>query len=218
MAARNRPPVGTEARSRAPLARLPAALVAFRVLLAPVVIVLAKGGRQGIPMAVVILCALLSDIYDGIIARKLGVETTALRRVDSVADTIFYAATAIAAWVLAPRAVLGVGRILLLLVFLEIARYCFDYAKFHREASYHSYGAKLWGLMLASALVLLLAFNISGWFLRAAIWIGIISDLEGLAISIILPAWSHDVPSVFHAFKLRRLTSANQGVSAGSVL
>ena len=154
-------------------------------------------------MAVAIVAALLSDIYDGIIARRLGVETTALRRADSVADTIFYAAAAWSAWLLAPTAVRSVGRTLALLLVLEVLRYAFDYAKFRREASYHSYAAKLWGLVLALALILLLAFNISGW-LHAAIWVGIVSDIEGLAISIALPVWSHDIRSIVHVLKARR--------------
>ena len=154
-------------------------------------------------MATAIVVALLSDIYDGVIARRLGVESTALRRADSAADTIFYAAAAYSAWILAPHKVREVKVILLLLVILEIFRYCFDYLKFHREASYHSYSAKLWGVMLASALTLLLAFNVSGAILRSALWIGIVSDIEGLAISLVLPVWRHDVRSLLHALKLR---------------
>jgi CDP-diacylglycerol--glycerol-3-phosphate 3-phosphatidyltransferase len=178
--------------------------MALRVLLAPAILLMAIHHRQGVPIVVAIVAALLSDIYDGIIARRLGVETTALRRADSVADTIFYAAAACAAWLLAPAAVGSVGNILALLLALEGFRYAFDYAKFRREASYHSYAAKLWGLALALALILLLAFNISGWLLRAAIWVGIVSDIEGLAISIALPVWSHDIRSLAHALRARR--------------
>jgi CDP-diacylglycerol--glycerol-3-phosphate 3-phosphatidyltransferase len=184
--------------------RIPWILIALRVLLAPAIVLMAVHHRQGVPMAFAIVAALLSDIYDGIIARRLGVETSALRRADGVADTIFYAAAVWSSWLLAPAAVRSVGRILALLLALEVLRYAFDYAKFRREASYHSYAAKLWGLVLALALVLLLAFNISGWLLRAAIWVGIASDIEGLAISIALPVWSHDIRSIAHALRARR--------------
>jgi CDP-diacylglycerol--glycerol-3-phosphate 3-phosphatidyltransferase len=194
---------------------IPWILVALRVLLAPAILLMAIHHRQGVPMAVAIIAALLSDIYDGIIARRLRVETTALRRADSVADTIFYAAAAWSAWLLAPAAVRSVRNILGFLLALEVFRYAFDYAKFRREASYHSYGAKLWGLVLALALILLLAFNISGWILRTAIWVGIISDMEGLAISIVLPAWSHDIRSIAHALRARRRVLA---AGAGNVL
>ncbi|MFL6436288.1 MAG: CDP-alcohol phosphatidyltransferase family protein [Terriglobales bacterium] len=183
---------------------IPWILIALRVLLAPVILLMAGEHRQGLLMAVAIVAALLSDICDGIIARRLGVETTALRRADSVADTVFYAAAASSAWLLAPAAIRSLAGILALLLVLEVVRYAFDYAKFRREASYHSYAAKFWGLVLALALILLLAFNISGWILRTAVWVGIISDIEGLAISIVLPVWSHDIRSIAHALRARR--------------
>jgi phosphatidylglycerophosphate synthase len=204
MEARKRLPVAGDSTHRSLLKAVPVGLVILRILLAPAIIVLAMHRRQGVTMAVCIACALLSDIFDGIVARRFGVETTALRRADSAADTIFYAAAGVSAWILARAAVRGVAGILLLLVMVEVARYGIDYVKFRREASYHSYAAKIWGLALATALILLLAYNISGWFLRAAIWIGIVSDLEGLLISMILPVWSHDVRSFVHALKLRK--------------
>ena len=155
-------------------------------------------------MAIAIVLALLSDIYDGILARKLGVATMMLRRADSIVDTIFYVAAAWATWIVAPTAVRSFGKLLGCLGAFEASRYIFDYLKFRREASYHSYLAKLWGLVLASAFIMLLAFNVSGWLLFLALWMGILSDVEGLAISVLLPTWAHDVPSVVHAYRLRK--------------
>jgi len=182
---------------------IPWVLVLLRVLLAPTVVLLAWNGRQGIPMAAALAAALLSDILDGVFARRLGTATAALRRADSIADTLFYGSAAWAAWILSPDSVRSVGAILAVLLGLEISRYVFDFVKFRREASYHSYSAKAWGLVLAIALVLLLALNVAGGILVAALWLGILANLEGLAISMVLPVWSHDVPSIVHALKLR---------------
>lgn len=176
-------------------------------MLAIVVLWLASAGIRGFPMAMVIAAALLSDIYDGILARRMDVETTALRRADSIADTIFYAASAVAAWILARQEVRAIAPLLAILIFLEIARYAFDFLKFRREASYHAYSAKAWGLVLASALILLLVFGVAGVWLRLALILGIIADLEGLAISVILPVWKRDVRSFVHALRCRRALS-----------
>jgi CDP-diacylglycerol--glycerol-3-phosphate 3-phosphatidyltransferase len=154
-------------------------------------------------MATAIVLALLSDIYDGVLARRLGTETTLLRRADSAADTLFYVCAAWAAWILNPNSVRSVWGILAALLGLELFRYLFDFLKFHREASYHAYSAKTWGLFLSLAVILLLAYNIAGRLLLVALWLGILANIEGLAISMILPVWSHDVRSVVHAFKLR---------------
>ena len=182
----------------------PWALVGLRLALTPIVVFLASHHIQELPMLLTVLAALLSDIYDGIIARRLGVATVALRRADSIADTIFYLGAAWSAWIVSPLAVRSVAKLLLALGVLEISRYVIDYVKFHCEASYHSYLAKLWGLVLASALIMLLSFSVSGWLLRAALWLGIVSDVEGMAISFVLPAWAHDVRSIFHAHRLQK--------------
>ena len=186
------------------LLAIPWALVGLRLVLAPTLVLFALHRIQGLAMALAVLAALASDIYDGILARKLGIATVALRRADSVVDTIFYLAAAWSAWIVSPFAVRSVAKLLIVLGVLEISRYVFDYLKFRREASYHSYLAKVWGLVLASALIMLLAFNGSGWLLRTALWLGIVSDVEGLAISFLLPAWAQDVRSVLHARRLRR--------------
>lgn len=182
----------------------PWALVGLRLALTPIVVFLASHHIQELPMLLTVLAALISDIYDGILARRLGVATAALRRADSIADTIFYLGAAWSAWIVSPLAVRSVAKLLLALGVLEISRYVIDYVKFRREASYHSYLAKLWGLVLASALIMLLSFSVSGWLLRAALWLGIVSDVEGMAISFVLPAWAHDVRSIFHAHRLRK--------------
>jgi hypothetical protein len=50
---------------------------------------------------------------------------------------------------------------------------------------------RVWTLRVALALVAL------------AIYIGIVADIEGLAIAIILPQWKNDVPTFVHALQLR---------------
>ena len=87
---------------------------------------------------------------------------------------------------------------------LEGARYIFDLKKFGRAASYHSYMAKAWGLILAAAMVGVFAFG--GFRVMvpiAAAW-GILVNLEGLTMSIMLPRWKNDVKTLPRAFALRK--------------
>lgn len=86
-------------------------------------------------------------------------------------------------------------------------RYVFDAVKFRREASYHMWSSKLWGIALFAGFFSLLALGSNDMFLTAAIYIGIIADLEGLAISMILRDWKSDVPTLLHALRLRRIVS-----------
>jgi CDP-diacylglycerol--glycerol-3-phosphate 3-phosphatidyltransferase len=89
------------------------------------------------------------------------------------------------------------------LILLEISRYAFDLRKFGREASHHMWSSKLWGLALFAGFFSLLALGRSDWAVAAAVWLGIVADLEGLAISAVLKRWKKDVPSIMHAFRLR---------------
>jgi len=186
---------------------VPVTLTTIRFLLGPAVVVLAWNNLPGAWIAGCALIAIVSDIYDGIIARRLRIETALLRRYDSVADTVFYLAIAWAAWRLYPQAIRENAAILVGVFTLEIARYVFDFAKFHREASYHMFSSKLWGLVLGAATMALFAFGTSGWLLRVALILGIVCNAEGLAISMVLPQWTHDVPSIAHALRLRRSTA-----------
>jgi phosphatidylglycerophosphate synthase len=153
--------------------------------------------------ALCLVTAFLSDVFDGIIARRLGVATPNLRRLDSIADTLFYIAATIAVWHLHPSAVIDRWVPLALLAALELCRYAFDFIKFKREASYHMWSSKLWGIALFAGFFSLLALGSDSVFVDIAIYVGIIADVEGLAISVVLRRWKSDVPSFVHALQLR---------------
>jgi phosphatidylglycerophosphate synthase len=182
---------------------IPLALTGLRALLAPVMVFLAVEWPSRAAFGVCLVMALLSDIFDGVVARRLGIATPNLRRLDSIADSLFYVGALFAAWHLEPQVLLAHRAALALLVALEISRYAFDLLKFGREASYHMWSSKLWGLALFAGFFSLLALGRSGAAVAAAIWLGIVADIEGLAISAVLERWKNDVPSIVHAVRLR---------------
>ena len=151
-----------------------------------------------------IAAGLVSDVYDGILARRWQTDTAALRVADSAADTIFYLGV-LAAIVERHWPVLR-DRLWLLtaLLALETLRILFDWMKFRRMASYHSYAAKAWGLLLAAATIALLCFNRAPWLITVALVWGILCDMEGMAMSALLPQWTHDVRTLRRALELRR--------------
>jgi CDP-diacylglycerol--glycerol-3-phosphate 3-phosphatidyltransferase len=55
---------------------------------------------------------------------------------------------------------------------------------------------------------MLLARGVDGWAFSLAVCVGIVADLEGLAISIALDRWQSNVPSIVHALRLRRRQKA----------
>jgi CDP-diacylglycerol--glycerol-3-phosphate 3-phosphatidyltransferase len=167
-------------------------------------------------LGAMIAAGFLSDIYDGVLARRWGTATAALRVADSAADTVFYVGVLVA--VLERHWPVIHARLWLLTVLLglEAARIVFDWMKFGRMASYHSYASKAWSALLAMATIGLLCFNRGLWLTTLAIGWGILCDLEGLAMSVILPQWTHDVKNLRRAFRIRRKMLAQPVVVANS--
>jgi phosphatidylglycerophosphate synthase len=146
----------------------------------------------------------LSDIYDGVLARRWGTATAALRIADSAADTVFYVGVLVAVVERHWPVIHARLWLLAVLLGLEATRVVFDWVKFRRMASYHSYASKAWSALLALATVALLCFNDGFWLTTVAIAWGILCDLEGLAMSALLPRWTHDVKNLRRALSIRQ--------------
>ncbi|MBD2541911.1 hypothetical protein [Coleofasciculus sp. FACHB-SPT36] len=75
-------------------------------------------------------------------------------------------------------------------------------AKYGKPASYHTYSAKAWGITLFITTIALFVFNYAGVTLLMMIAVGCIHTLEEIAMTLILPDWTHDVLSIVHARKI----------------
>ena len=185
--------------------QLPRCITAARAALGPLIVVGQAFHWSAATLVALILTGLLTDIFDGILARRWHCDTPAGSLFDSMADTVFYAGVALALWIAHPELFRSNWPLLATLAALEAARFAFDFAKFGKPASYHSYCAKAWGLLLASALIAEFATGRASTLITAAIAWGILCDLEGLAMSLILPAWLNEVKTLRTALNLRRL-------------
>jgi phosphatidylglycerophosphate synthase len=185
------------------LRQLPGALVLSRLFAGPVLLWAALTGQSRFWLVGILVYVFLSDVFDGVIARRLQVVTARLRVADSWADTAFYVCVALAVWRL-HRALLGPFLLPLLVVIGMMAvNWAVAMIKFRRALSFHAYSSKLWGLSLFAASVSLLGFSYAGPFLWTAIVVGIAGHLEGFVMTLILPRWAHDVSGIPEALRLR---------------
>jgi phosphatidylglycerophosphate synthase len=183
---------------------IPWTLIGLRVLGCPLIVLGAWRGWAGGWLGAIVVVALVSDIYDGILARRWGGETARLRMSDSVADTIFYLGVVGALWLREPQVLRGNWRWWVALFAIEGVRCGFDFWKFGKAASYHSYMAKAWGLLIAVAVVGVLSFGGLRWLVWVALVFGIVVNAEGLAMSLMLPRWKNDVKTLGRAWELRK--------------
>src|SRR5262249_61514320 len=105
------------------LERVPLLLTCFRGVLGPCLIACAYLWPRPAVLGTCVLIAFVTDIFDGVIARRLGIATAHLRRLDSAADSVFYLCALWAVWVLHPNIILDNALLLVLLAVLECTRY-----------------------------------------------------------------------------------------------
>ena len=185
---------------------IPLLLIAFRFLLAPIIILLAIYLKKESRIIILILMylGLISDILDGIIARKVGVSSERLRRSDSQTDLVFWISIGVATYLLFPDLIKENKFAIISIFAMEALCYVISFAKFGKETCTHAYLSKLWGLSLLVAFTSLLGFQFAGSPFYLAVILGLISHIDVILIILILPKWQHDIPSSFHAWKIRK--------------
>ncbi len=177
--------------------RIPAALVVFRAAAGLALPALAVGGGPAWLCAALLGLGVLSDIFDGIIARRLGVATESLRTWDSRVDVIFWVGAVLGLHLMHPALWPATWPAIAAILALELANHALSFAKFRREASPHHYASKLFGLTLWALLTQLYLTGTPGPLLWLALAVGVVSQLEAAAITLRLTAWRCDVPTVW---------------------
>jgi len=185
---------------------VPYILIAIRFLLAPIIFFLAylKGEEFQFLILILMFIGLLTDIFDGIIARKVGVSSEKLRRLDSQVDLVFWLSLGFAAYFLNPELIKSEWKNITLVFVLEALCYLISILKFGKETCTHAFLSKMWGLSLVIAFTYLIGFQQTGWAFYLAIILGIISHIDVILIILILPKWQYDVPSCYHAWNIRK--------------
>lgn len=185
---------------------IPYLLIGFRFLLAPIMILLTYIYQDAVrgELVIFLLLGILSDVFDGIIARKTGVSSEKLRRMDSQTDLIFWVSAGWCAWLLNPEIVIHNKYAIIMIFVMEGLTYLFSILKFGKETCTHAFLSKLWGITLFMAFVSIIGFGQAGWAFALAIVFAFISHIDVYLIILFLPKWTHDVPSCYHAWLIRK--------------
>lgn len=185
---------------------IPKLLILFRLLLAPIILALSYqlGEISKIYIVILMYLGLLSDILDGIIARKQNISSEKLRRMDSQTDMVFWLSIGFSTWILYPQLISDNSISITLILAMEVACYVISFFKFKKETCTHAFLSKLWGLSLLAAFTSLIGFNYAGIPFSIAIIMGLVSHIDRILITLILPKWTHDIPSAYHAYLIRK--------------
>lgn len=186
----------------ASLRSIPLALTIFRICSAPVLIVLAalRQERWFIGLAV---AALLSDVLDGALARRLGASSETGRLLDSWADLLIALVAFVGATLLWPDTMRREALYFALVLAALVMPNAYALLRFHRLLGYHTISAKGSGALLSVGAVLLFV-GITPVVFRIAAVVELLVAAEYIAISLLLPNWTGEMKSVWHAWKTRR--------------
>lgn len=186
--------------------KIPIALIYSRLVIGLTIILLSILRINHYEWVAIILLTigLLTDIFDGIIARQLHISTITLRRLDSTIDQIFFICFAIATYMQCPDFFKANILNLLMLLGLEGLTYVVCFLRFKKEIATHSIGAKIWTLFLFATLVQIIAQCQSVVLFNIFFWLGVVTRVEIMGIVLVLKNWTNDVPSIYHAIQLRQ--------------
>jgi len=185
--------------------RLPFALTTLRLLLGPLMLFCALGRFARWVYVPMLVAGTLSDIFDGIAARRLGVATHWLRRYDSVTDIIYYLFVLAALWIVRKGVILANWLPIAILVASEAASLLVSFARFQKYPATHSYLAKFYGLCLLGAVISLFVLNAPGWCVVALLIVALVTNAEIIAIHLLSKTPPVDVRSVFPLLRQKLL-------------
>lgn len=183
---------------------IPFLLIYSRILLGIFIGIIALWPIENYPIwiAGLMTTGLITDFFDGVIARHFNVASEKLRVWDSKVDQFFWITSIAAIFYLnidfVKEHLFWIGCILT----FEIAANLTSHLKFKKSIATHSILAKIWTLtLLTFSIDLVLHADSSAPFI-ACIILGIISRIEIIAIILKLDKWTTDVPSIFVVSKI----------------
>ncbi len=157
-----------------------------------------------IVFSTLLIVGLITDVFDGIIARKLDVSTVKLRRLDSLIDQVFWLSALVGAYIICSEFFKENKLLLGILLAAEALTYIVSYLKFRKEVATHAILSKVWTLTILATLVQIINTCDSSWLFATCFYLGMITRIEIIAILIIIKKWENDVPSLYHALLIRQ--------------
>ena len=152
---------------------------------------------------IVFALGLATDVLDGVLARRLGQVTDFGAKLDQWGDFALWLSLPLAAWWLWPEIITREAPYVVLALVCMLLPTAIAYAKYRAVPGYHTWSVKLGSVAMGISVPLLLLLDVAWPFRLAALW-QVVCAIDELGITLLLPKVHHDVPTVFHAMRIRR--------------
>ncbi|MES2133968.1 MAG: CDP-alcohol phosphatidyltransferase family protein [Bacteroidota bacterium] len=186
------------------LYKIPFALLYSRLLVAVLLIVFSFTNTSSLVIIGLCVYAIISDVLDGMIARRLKISTVEMRQMDTKIDTVFWFSCLFYLSVNQHAFIKSHILELFMLVFSELFIILFGLVKFRERISFHTLLSKFWALVLLWFFIDLLLGNTAYISFKIAFWYGLLVQAEILAIALILKSNQPDIPGILQAINCRK--------------
>lgn len=171
---------------------LPNIITFSRLLSVPVLAWMAYHGLNTAFAALLVL-ALLSDIADGVIARRLGIHSATGAILDSTADSLLMAVIVYGIWAMHRGIFTEYGTWIIPVVVLWVLGHIAALIRFRRLASFHSYLIRAASGSVGLFASVLFIFGFVPALLYLATVICTLAVLEHFLLLLLVPDWQPDV-------------------------
>ena len=182
---------------------IPNLLGFYRILMFPVLLAFAFTERETL-FAVFLVINLLTDVADGLIARKFNMETDFGARLDSMADNLTYVAAFTGIYMFKLEEFLPHITSFLIYIGLLILAMMFSLIKFGRFPSLHLYSWKTGGYIQGAFFIILFSYRFITPFYYFMITWGIISAIEHITIQMIIPQMRSNARGLYWVLKEKK--------------
>ncbi|MDG1495001.1 MAG: CDP-alcohol phosphatidyltransferase family protein [Porticoccaceae bacterium] len=174
---------------------VPNILSLMRLALVPVLVALAYFSRAE-EFLVVLAISLLSDVFDGYLARKLNQTSELGAKLDSWGDVLTYGCMILGLYWIWPQVFAQQVWFLVAATLSFVVPVAYALGKFGEYPSYHTLGAKTAAVLMAPAFYLLTLVG-ADLFFNAVIVFHVIVAVEEMAITSVLTGPRSNVRSIF---------------------
>jgi phosphatidylglycerophosphate synthase len=175
---------------------IPNALSLLRLLSAPFLLVLAIAGRER-PFRWLLVASLLTDIADGIIARRLQITSKVGAMLDSTADLLVFGTAVYAIFRLRSAFVSEHYGPILALVGLYLMALAAGLLRYSRLASFHTHACRIAAYAQGIFVVLLLFRGYEPALFYLMIGVSALAYMEEFALTFFLPKWTANVGGLY---------------------
>ena len=188
--------------------KIPTLLVYSRLVLGMIILLIAIlfGSEMKEIILVLLVIGFLTDVFDGIIARKYKIDSDELRRLDSKIDRIFWSLVLVSCYLMYPEFIKSTLPKIALIFGLELIAVLISYLRFKKYPAPHNYLSKLWGCFVLVSIFEIILSGSSNLLFNLMILFGVLSRIDGILIYSILENWERDIISFYHAFRNKTLS------------